>query len=320
MSEIGNMSFKKIIIYSSILFRTLKALLVFRPDLCYIAPTAKGIGFYKDFPLIFLLWLFRRKVVLHFHNKGVMHCQDKWLDDKLYRFVFNNSKVILLSNKLYTDIKKYVNEKDVFICPNGIPEQIIDKQKTTHTEVQLLFLSNMMKSKGVFDLLEACSVLNNRSLSFKCHFVGKWTDITEDNFKKTVKEKKLENIVFAHGAKYGQEKESFFDKADIFIFPTYYETFGIVNIEAMQHGLPVISTDEGGIPDIVDNDLTGFIVEKQNPLTLADKIEELILNPELRIKMGKAGQRKFREQYTLEHFEKRICEIINTIYGDLFQH
>jgi glycosyltransferase involved in cell wall biosynthesis len=81
----------------------------------------------------------------------------------------------------------------------------------------------------------------------------------------------------------------------------------------MQHGLPVISTAAGGIPDIVDDGLTGFIVEKQNPLALADKIEELILNPELRIKMGKAGQQKFREQYTLEHFEKRMFEIINSV-------
>jgi hypothetical protein len=127
MDEIGKLSFKKITIYSSIIFQTVRALIVFKPQLCYIALTAKGIAFYKDFVIIFLFKLFRKKVVLHFHNKGVSQCQDKWLDDKLYRFIFKDSKVILLSNRLYPDVQKYVDKKDVFICPNGIPVPVTNE-------------------------------------------------------------------------------------------------------------------------------------------------------------------------------------------------
>jgi glycosyltransferase involved in cell wall biosynthesis len=315
MSEIGAMSFKKAVIYFSILFQTLKALLVFHPHLCYMAPTAKGIGFYKDFPIILLFRLFRRKTVLHFHNKGVKQYQDKWLDNKLYRFIFHRSKVILLSNRLYDDVKKYVTLKDIFICPNGIPNQSVKRQKKTDSTVYLLFLSNMMKAKGVFDLLEACNILNKKGLNFKCDFVGKWADISEEKFNHVVKEKDITDKVSAHGAKYGQEKELFFEKADIFIFPTHYvnECFPLVLLEAMQYGLPVLSTNEGGIPDIVDYGITGYIVEKQNSKKLVDKIEELILNPELREKMGKAGQEKFQKQYTSNIFEKRMCEIIHAV-------
>jgi glycosyltransferase involved in cell wall biosynthesis len=310
MNEIGVMSFKKIVIYLSILFQTLKALLIFRPHLCYIAPTAKGIGLYKDFPIILLLRLFGRKTVLHFHNKGIKQYQDKWLDDKLYRFVFHRTKVILLSNRLYADVEKYVNHQDVFICPNGIPARIVKLRKKTGSTVRLLFLSNMMKAKGVFDLLEACNILNKKGLNFKCDFVGKWADIPAEEFNTAVKEKDIADKVFAHGAKYGQEKEMFFEETDIFVFPTYYETFGLVNLEAMQYALPIISTTEGGIPDIIDNGVTGYIVEKHNPGKLVAKIEELILNPELREQMGKAGQEKFLKHYALDIFEKRMCEII----------
>jgi glycosyltransferase involved in cell wall biosynthesis len=315
MGEIGVMSFKKVIIYFSILFQILGALLVFRPHLCCMAPTAKGIGFYKDFPIILLFRLFRRKTVLHFHNKGVRQYQDKWLDDKLYRFVFHRSKVILLSNRLYDDVKKYVRLKDIFICPNGIPALHVKCRKKTDSTVYLLFLSNMMEAKGVFDLLEACRILNERGLNFKCDFAGKWADISEEEFNHVVKEKDITDKIFAYGAKYGQEKELFFEKADIFIFPTYYknECFPLVLLEAMQYGLPVLSTNEGGIPDIVDDGITGYIVEKQNPKKLADRIEELILNPELREKMGKVGQEKFRNRYTSYLFEKQMCEIIHTV-------
>jgi glycosyltransferase involved in cell wall biosynthesis len=182
-------------------------------------------------------------------------------------------------------------------------------------DISLLFLSNMMKTKGVFDLLEACDILYKKGLKFKCHFIGKWADISEIDFKKDVERKNLTGKVLAHGAKYGKEKDVFFSEADIFVFPTFYhnECFPLVILEAMQYGLPVVSTNEGGIPDIVEDGITGYIVEKQNPVELAKRMEELILNPELRETMGKAGQQKFREHYTLEHFEKRMCEILNSI-------
>jgi glycosyltransferase involved in cell wall biosynthesis len=310
MNEIGVMSFRKITIYLSILFQTLKALLIFWPHLCYIAPTAKGIGFYKDFPIILLLRLFKRKTVLHFHNKGIKQYQNKWLDDQLYRSVFHRTKVILLSNRLYADMKKYVTPKYVFICPNGIPVQCVKRRKKVATMTHLLFLSNMMKAKGVFDLVEACNILNKKGLNFKCNFIGKWTDISEEEFNTAVKERGIANKVFAYGAKYEQEKESFFEEADIFIFPTHYECFPLVLLEAMQCALPAISTTEGGIPDIIDDGITGYIVEKHNPEKLATKIEELILNPELGEQMGKAGREKFLRQYTSAIFEKRMYEII----------
>jgi hypothetical protein len=120
MDKIDKMSFSKVVIYGSILIQVLRRLLVFKPQLCYLAITAKGFAFYKDVLIVLLFKLFRKKIILHFHNKGVCQYQDRWLDDKLYRFIFKNSKVILLSKQLYFDIRKYVNEKDVFICPNGI--------------------------------------------------------------------------------------------------------------------------------------------------------------------------------------------------------
>jgi glycosyltransferase involved in cell wall biosynthesis len=181
------------------------------------------------------------------------------------------------------------------------------------TEISLFFLSNMMKAKGVFDLLEACDILNKKGLKFKCHFIGKWADIAETDFKKEVERKNLTGKVFAHGAKYGKEKAAFLNYSDIFILPSHNECFPLVILEAMQYGLPVISTDEGGIPAIVDNGITGYIVEKQNSIELAKHLEELILNPELRETMGKAGRQKFQEQYTLVRFEKRMCEILNSV-------
>ena len=67
----------------------------------------------------------------------------------------------------------------------------------------ILFLSNMMEEKGVWTLVEACRILKEHSFKFECHFVGKWSDITEEKFNNTIKKQKLTYSVFAYGAKYG---------------------------------------------------------------------------------------------------------------------
>jgi glycosyltransferase involved in cell wall biosynthesis len=78
----------------------------------------------------------------------------------------------------------------------------------------------------------------------------------------------------------------------------------------MRAGLPVVSTDEGGIPDIVEDGTTGFIVPKQDAEQLASRIEQLINDRELRSAMGIAGQKKFRENYVSGIFEEKMVGIL----------
>ena len=79
----------------------------------------------------------------------------------------------------------------------------------------------------------------------------------------------------------------------------------------MEYALPVVSTNEGGIPDVVINGQTGYTVDKNNPKALADALERLFRNPELCILMGKAGRKRFEEKFTEEVFEHRMKECLN---------
>ncbi len=84
----------------------------------------------------------------------------------------------------------------------------------------------------------------------------------------------------------------------------------MVILEAMEYKLPVISTNEGGIPDMVKDGENGLICEKQNPYSLADCIAKLLDDEELRVKMGSAGHDKFCREFTLQQFEHRMLDII----------
>jgi glycosyltransferase involved in cell wall biosynthesis len=325
IDEIGKGGINKVFRYLSILVKTLQQLIFFRPQLGYIAITAMGGAFYKDALVVILFKLFRVKLVYHMHNKGVSTRQDKWFDNLLYHFVYNNTDVILLSKYLYPDIQKYVPETRVHYCPNGIAEQqgILDKfidyrQQQINRQnktMEILFLSNLIESKGVFVLLEACKVLQNKKLHFHCIFVGGIGDISAEQLKSKVVEFGLTDYVHYTGKMYGDEKEEVFINADIFAFPTYYhyECFPLVLLEAMQFSLPIVSTFEGGIPDVVENGVTGFLVPQRDVNKLVEKLEALINNQKLRQQMGEAGRKKYERNFTLDIFEHRMVEIIQQL-------
>lgn len=169
----------------------------------------------------------------------------------------------------------------------------------------------MMTEKGVWTLVNACKLLKERSYVFECHLVGKWSDITEHGFNQYITNMGLEKDIFAHGAKYGNDKKAFWDEADIFVLPTYDECFPLVLLEAMQQGIACVASDEGGISDIIEDGLTGFLVEKRNAKALAEKIAYLIDHWDVCKKMGIAGKEKFEREFTLSRFENKMVDVLS---------
>lgn len=314
LSDIGRISLKKLLKYFFLLKHISHVVREIRPKLVYITPNAGGKAFFKDFIVAQMLKSMRCKVVVHYHNKGVSAYQSKWVYNFLYKRFFSNLRVILLAENLYKDIAKYVKREDVYIGPNGIPNSCKEElEARRNNEVpHLLFLSNLLINKGVFVLLDALKILKEKGYLFSCQYVGGETaEINAMQFAVEVERRKLNDRVAYVGRKVGEEKNTFFQQADIFILPTMNECFPLVILEAMEYKLPVISTNEGGIPDIVKDGENGLICEKQNTYSLADCIAKLLDDEELRVKMGNAGYDKFCREFTLQRFENRMLDILS---------
>jgi glycosyltransferase involved in cell wall biosynthesis len=258
---------------------------------------------------VFLLKLFKLDIVLHLHGKGVKDSiKNSSIKRKIYTWVFKNTYVICLSNKVSSDIDTVYKEKP-FIVPNGIQVQPYFNRQLEKIETvvpQILYLSNYTRSKGILVLIEALGILRSKGLVFKARFVGAPFDLTVEMLSEHINQHNVSDVAEIVGPLNGSDKFKEYKEADIFVFPTYFEAFGLVNLEAMQYSLPVVSTFEGSIPDIVVDNETGFLVEPKNAEMLAEKIEVLLMDKDLRMSMGKKGYERFMSNYTLQHFESNI--------------
>lgn len=314
IENIGKVSLKKIIQYFEIIRKLLFLLFKKNFDLIYLAINAGGYGFIKDFIFVLFAKFFRKKIIIHYHNKGVSKYGEKLFFHILYKWMFRDVKVILLSEMLYRDVSKYITEDQVYYCPNGIVDanEHYIARKNFSKVPKILFVSNLIESKGIWIVLEIMSTLINQGYEFTLSIIGKEGDVSEDELLQEIKRLDLQDHVQVRGPLYGDEKYIEFKESDIFLFPTYYEneTFGLVNVEAMMFGLPVVTSDVGGLPDVVRNNYNGFTVESKNIEEFTSKVSFLLKSPEIAIALGDNGRKRFVENFTLSVFERRVIDIL----------
>lgn len=317
--DIGKMSFKKIFLlvkYILIIISKIKN----KYDLIYFVPAVTGIAFYRDFILLMVLKLFNTKILIHLHGKGIDdRAKYRRVDKALYKTFFKNTKVICLSELLKYDIENIYNGKP-FIVNNCVKDKKLPQKTKNNTVPVITFLSNLIETKGILVLIEAANILKEKGVDFKLNLIGSPIGNITYIIDELIEQYCLKGNILALGPKYGNEKDSVLINSDIFVFPTYYpkECFPLVILEAMQAGLPIITTDEGAILDMVDNNKSGLIVHKKDPADLAAKIKLLIEDTELREKMGYNGKKRYEAKYKCEVFEKRMYEVFNQAISDSY--
>ena len=277
-----------------------------------------GPGFFRDIFFVFITKLFRVKPIYHLDNRGIsIRSRKKW-KKRIYRWVFNNSIIIHLSEGLLAMeiLPLGLKNTQFYVIPNGVKRIKSEIFNTKKDGFNILFISNLLEAKGVFIVLEAFSMLEKKHQNIYLEIAGdSFNEKIDDKIRDYILKNKLTDRINFHGGIYGKKKYQLYQNADVFAFPSFFdqECFPLVILEAMSFGLPVITTYEGAIPEIIKNEKNGFLIKPKNAPELSEKLEMLYKNRKLLSKIGENNREIFWEKYSFEVFEKNLKRVFDSI-------
>lgn len=320
MKDMGKISFRKLFLMIQHCLRMTGIFLTKKIDLVYFTMSPTGGAFYRDILFITLIKLFGKKKLLHFRVKGIQETSQSSLGRYLVKYAFSGSDIVCLSNHHMHDFEGLTQNKP-YIVPNGIKVEssflhLAEKYSFRQGTVpKILFLSNLSIKKGIPELINALAMLKSRGYHFAASLVGDEWYMSFDEANTLIQSAGLQGSVKLQGPKFGEEKFKFIAESDIFVFPTYFELFPGVILEAMQFGKAIVSTFEGSIPEMIDNNINGILVEQRNSGALADGIAFLLDNPQRRQEIAALAKTKFFEEFTLEVFERKMHLVFEDVFN-----
>jgi glycosyltransferase involved in cell wall biosynthesis len=328
ISTIGKNDMVNYILSIKSYIEMLKILLKNRPSSVYVIISQSFLGFARDSIYIILGKIIcRSRIIIHLHGgyfNNFYHSSNiltKKYVDLIMRHV---NKAIVLSQCFKNIFSKWLKEDQIEIVHNCC-EPIIERvgqrvygENSAKRQIQnITFLSNLIPEKGVFEFVKA----GVECLKSYPHLVfwigGAWLDEQSDlrnEIKKMINSsEETRNNIREIGYVFGKEKNDLLFKTDILVLPTYYiyEGSPTVIIEAMAGGIPVIATDHAGIPDLVVDKETGFLVPKKDFNSIVDRVKWLIQNQDAYKEMSIKSFKKYCCEYTLEKCNSKLISSLS---------
>jgi len=326
-SEVGRFGWSKLLTLLAIVARIWWARIFHGVKVLYYPPAGPvRVTMFRDFAILLpTRWMFS-KTIFHFHASGLSELYDRlpgWQQWLFRRAYFHPDAGVRLSTFTPDDAHRLEARRE-YIIPYGIedPTTAVPRREpnaAVHGEpLQILFVANLKESKGLLVVIEAASRLQQRGVPFQVEIMGQFESPEfADRVKARIAELQLESQVKFLGMLTGNEKFAAFARADVFCFPSFYESeaLPVVLIEAMSYGLPIVATRWRGIPSMVADGETGYLVEPREVEPVADRLAELADDPELRSEMSRHARGRFLREFVLSRHIMRMRQVFLDMAG-----
>jgi glycosyltransferase involved in cell wall biosynthesis len=208
-------------------------------------------------------------------------------------------------------IRSGIPESRIRVIYNAQPPiETVKNVQRNNTIVKLLFVGRLEKRKGVDLLIEAMSGVKNKNWILS--IIGEGSK--KEDLIRFAKRKGLMAMITFYG--FRKDVNKFYRSHDILIVPSLNEPFGRVIIEGMSYGIAVIASDNGGIPEIIDNGKDGILFTNNDAVQLRNAVEDLISDPDRRKHIGLKGREKVKTKFSEDRFGKKLM----AVYRDLLKN
>ncbi len=287
-----------------------------------VANAAKVIKSSYDLPLVSTIHATESG-----RNSGIHNETQKYINDTEWMLTYESSEIIVNSNYMKGELQRLFGlpfEK-INVVPNGVNLTLFNSVERDYNfrrrfamdnEKIILFMGRLVNEKGVQHLISAMPKILQGYHDTKLVIAGKGAMI--DELKAQVEALGISQKVYFAGYLSGKDVARMYKSADISVFPSTYEPFGIVALEAMLAENPVVVSDIGGLNEIVSHRENGMKTYAGNPNSIADSILELLYDHQLCANIVKKAKAKVRNEYNWNkiaqdtHFtyQKAICQSV----------
>lgn len=215
-------------------------------------------------------------------------------------------KMVTVSHSFRQYLAQYTRHPDrIVVIPNGFDEKRFRPIVHDNPVPQLITVCRLVPAKGLDILLKACAEVKKRGHNYVLHIIGDGP-IREDLEKMAAELNIYEETIF-YG--YMLHPEEFMPFSDIFVLPSRAEAFGSVFAEAALCWMALVGTNIGGIAEQIENGKNGLLVPVDDVKALADALEAVIVDPQLRYNLAKAAREKAKKSYSLNRVVHQLKEL-----------
>lgn len=183
-----------------------------------------------------------------------------------------------------------------------------------HCPLRIAMVSQMSHAKGTDLFLRTCDILRQTGLEFSARMVGKWPAVEQrDRAVEFVREHGLAAFVEIRDQE--SDMAAIYGEIDVLVLPTRRDAFPRVVMEAMCHGIPVVATRVDGVPEMVADGETGFLVEPEHIAGFAEATARLLRDEALRRRMGAAGRERARQVFSPEAYQTAMLKLYRGLNG-----
>ena len=285
-------------------------LMFHKPDVVHIH-SSFGPSFYRKMPFIYMASWRKIPIVNHIHGADFDEFYVNAPEEKKAKIkkVYSKCNVLIaLSEEWKERLSQIVPEDRIEIIENYsvLHEDALEERMQRECNNTVLFLGELGKRKGCYDIQAVIAQVKKSIPDVIFVLAGAGSEADEKAIKELIAEKGISDNVKFPGWVRGDTKDKLLREADVFFLPSYNEGMPMSVLDAMGYGLPVVSTNVGGIPKIVHDGENGYCCDPGNVNQFAKGITEILLDRKERKSFGEASWKIVKEGYSLEAHLNRI--------------
>jgi len=308
----GRLNLSNFIYGFFLIFSLAKIIAVQRPNAIYLGISKTIFPFIRDSLIVLFSNLLGIRVYAEFHGMNFL-----FLNNRIFRiyfyFVINKiSKLRVLSSSIKDYVIKAGYHNKVYVVDNGISISVGEPKKMNNDEIRILYLGVIDTMKGFSDVIEVLNRLScNNRIRLKLNVVGEWRNESYKNeCMNLINKYGLNQKIKFYGLLINQQKLNIIKSSDIHLHLTKWDGQPLSIIECMSQGVPSISTKVGAIPEMIENNVNGFLVDDVLDETV-QLIEKIVVDSIQYHLISKNCIEHFKKRFTAEVMARKIIKMVD---------